>query len=403
VRHAPTLLVVAEDTPDRSAETANGSTMITANVMPLLARSMTVDLAYYADGRRELDDQVAGSCGRVAELPLRGARAGAAAALVRGLPRASWRRTSPAAVGALRSAAADADAIWVHGLHAFAAVCDAVRDTGIPVLAHEIDPWGEHLRRRAATRRGPRRWDDLLQARHVEALERRMFALAAAYSVVSPVDAAALAARLGGPVLTIPNGVQDAPPDGARPLAGVAAGTPTLGFLGSLNYPPNIDAVRRLVTGVLPAVTARVPAVQVHVAGRRAGPDVTALAGPRVHLHGTVERPHDFYRGVDVMVFPGAAGTGTKNTLAEALAAGAPVVAAAGAARGVPDDGQLVIADTDQDIAAAVAGLLADPARRAALGERARAWSAARHPGWDDTAAALAQALQLPAARTRGL
>ena len=201
--------------------------------------------------------------------------------------------------------------------------------------------------------------------------------------------------------MAIPNGVADLDArdrsDAAAPTtdATAAAGRPpTIGFLGTLAYPPNVDAVRRLVRTVLPRVAERVPGVQVHLAGRRATAEVTVLVGGAVHLRGTVERPADFFREMDVVVFPGDLGTGTKNTLSEALTAGAAVVASRTAARGVPDEGQLVLAGSDEEVARAVTDLLEDPQRRTALGARARAWGAARLPSWQDAAAAFATGLR---------
>ncbi len=399
------LVVVAEDAPDASPGTGNGSSMITANVLPLLARDLDVDLLHYDDGRRTLDDQVAAACRSVATLPVRSARSATLALPFTRLPRASWRRASPAALGRLAAALDGADAVWAHGLHVFPALCEVLERAaaqGSPrprVLVHEIDPWADHWTMRAAEQRGPRRWYDLYQARLATVVETRMSRLTDTYVVVSPTDAQRHCGRLGRPVVAIPNGVgtldrSDGAATGGREAPAPADRAPTIGFLGTLGYPPNVEAARRLVRAVLPRVAQRVPGVQVHLAGRRAGAEVTALAGGAVHLRGMVERPEDFFREMDVVVFPGDLGTGTKNTLAEALTAGATVVASRFAARGVPDEGQLVLAASDEEIATAVADLLGDPGRRALLARRARAWGGARLPSWQDAAAAFAAALR---------
>jgi glycosyltransferase involved in cell wall biosynthesis len=398
------LLVLAEDAPDASPQTGNGSSMITAHVLPLLAREMDVDLVHYDDGRRTLDAEVASACSDVATLPVRPARAAALALPFTGLPRASWRRASPDAVGRLAAALDRADAVWAHGLHVFPALSEVLERpaaAGRPrprVLVHEVDPWADHWTLRAADRRGPRRWYDLSQARRASAVEHRMSRLADTYVVVSPADAQRHSQRLGRPVVAIPNGVAvddvTGRPDAGSEAAVSAGRAPTIGFLGTLGYPPNVEAAQRLVRGVLPLVAERVPGVQVHLAGRRATPAVTALAGGAVRLRGMVERPAEFFREMDVVVFPGDLGTGRKNTLSEALTAGAAVVASRYAARGVPDEGQLVLAGSDAEIATAVADLLGDPGRRAGLGERARAWGTARLPSWQDAAAEFAARLR---------
>jgi glycosyltransferase involved in cell wall biosynthesis len=92
--------------------------------------------------------------------------------------------------------------------------------------------------------------------------------------------------------------------------------------------------------------------------------------------------------------------------VAEALAAGKAVVATPLAAEGMGarDGEQLVLAHESERIADAVADLLLDPARRSALGTRARAW-AREQLAWDAPAAAferLYDSLLAQPARARG-
>jgi glycosyltransferase involved in cell wall biosynthesis len=110
---------------------------------------------------------------------------------------------------------------------------------------------------------------------------------------------------------------------------------------------------------------------------------VEAALGPRALLVG--EQPPDavaaFCAAADLYVWP-AIGEAYGMALLEAQAAGLPVLA--GNARGVPDvvlDGEtgvLVPPDDPDAFAAALAGLLADPARRARLAEAARRHAATR-------------------------
>jgi glycosyltransferase involved in cell wall biosynthesis len=80
---------------------------------------------------------------------------------------------------------------------------------------------------------------------------------------------------------------------------------------------------------------------------------------------------------------------GLPNVVLEALASGTPVVTTAAGGIGAVvqhDDNALVVPERDPPaIAAAVAALAADPARRTRLGGRARALAAERF-GWPRTA-----------------
>ena len=85
-----------------------------------------------------------------------------------------------------------------------------------------------------------------------------------------------------------------------------------------------------------------------------------------------------------VVVAPLRLGGGMRVKVVEALAAGKAVVATPLAVEGlaVTDGGEVALARTDEEIAEAVAGLIGDPARRAALAARAHAWARA-HLGWE--------------------
>jgi glycosyltransferase involved in cell wall biosynthesis len=85
-----------------------------------------------------------------------------------------------------------------------------------------------------------------------------------------------------------------------------------------------------------------------------------------------------------VYACPMDSGTGIKNKLLEAMAAGAPAVATPLACQGlaVRDGEHLRIAEDDDGVAAALARLLTDPAEGARLAAAARAYVSARHD-WD--------------------
>jgi glycosyltransferase involved in cell wall biosynthesis len=83
-----------------------------------------------------------------------------------------------------------------------------------------------------------------------------------------------------------------------------------------------------------------------------------------------------------------ASGTGLKNKVLEAMAAGLPVVATSRAMNGIGAGAGVVIADTPEAMATAVIELLRDPARRAALGAAGRA-RVVEDFSWERSAAAI--------------
>ncbi len=122
----------------------------------------------------------------------------------------------------------------------------------------------------------------------------------------------------------------------------------------------------------LPAIRAREPRAVLVVLGE--GPErarLEALAGEGVYLPGRVGDVAAWYRRAQVLVHP-ARWEGFGLALLEAMLAGKPVVATrVSAAPEIVADGEsglLVRPDDSAELAQAVAGLLADPARATAMG-----------------------------------
>lgn len=370
------LLAVCESPPTLDPGTANGATLISAQVLPRLADDVEIDLLWFADRAAEPSPELLARCRSVTRLPLRSTRAALAASPVTSLPRATWQRAG--ADDLVRRRAADADVVYLHGLHVFSPAATL----SAPVVAHEIDPWSHYWSERAAQTGGARGLYDRVQARRARRLEREVGAVAARYVVVNRDDAARLSAELGRDVDGVPNGV-----DLARfaPRREDEVDPDLLVLVGTLDYPPNVAAVTELCTQVLPRVRARRPQTRLVVAGRRPVAQVRALAGDGVEVLGQVDDVRDVYARGAVAVYPGALGRGTKNTVLEALAVGCPVVCSPEAARGLPPGEHLLLGADPEQLARHVLDLLDDPERRARVGQAAAAVAHAL-PDWDRVA-----------------
>jgi phosphatidylinositol alpha-mannosyltransferase len=187
--------------------------------------------------------------------------------------------------------------------------------------------------------------------------------------------------HLGGDAVVIPNGVHVRAFAEGPPLPGHArgAGHPTVGFLGRYDEPRKglpvlLEAMRTVVRDH--------PDARLLVAGRGDPDDFAELVGedlaPHVTLLGELTEPEKaaFLRSVDVYCAPNLMGESFGVVLLEAMAAGAPVVASDldAFARVLADGaaGVLVRRGDAADLAAALSGLLAEPARRAQLAEAGR-------------------------------
>jgi phosphatidylinositol alpha-mannosyltransferase len=210
---------------------------------------------------------------------------------------------------------------------------------------------------------------------------------------VSPVARRVQVEHLGGDAVEIPNGIDVGAFARAAPLPGYPL-QGTVGFLGRFDEPRKgmsvlLDAVRRL------APTR--PDLRVLVAGSGDAEWLRHRAGPvadRLDILGPVDEPTKAaaLRSVEVFCAPHTGGESFGIVLAEAMAAGAPVLAsdldAFRAVLGEPEPaGVLFPAGDAAALAERLAALLDDPARRAALSRAGRARAAAFD--WPAVAAAV--------------
>lgn len=149
---------------------------------------------------------------------------------------------------------------------------------------------------------------------------------------------------------------------------------PTVVFEGSMEFLPNIDAACFLVREVFPLLQRLVPAARVVLVGRDPAPEVRSLAGPSVTVTGFVDDVRPYLDQASVFVCPMRTGAGIKNKLLQAWAMGKPVVATTVATGGlVVNEGQnILVRDTPEAIAEALARLLTDQHERRRLGEAGR-------------------------------
>jgi glycosyltransferase involved in cell wall biosynthesis len=147
----------------------------------------------------------------------------------------------------------------------------------------------------------------------------------------------------------------------------------TVGFIGSLDFLPNQEAVRWIIDELWPRVVERAPEARLAIAGS-SPPEW--LRRKAVDLRGNVDDAQAFMREMSVIIAPLFSGGGMRIKVLEAMALGKPIVATTLGAGGIEHDGTVVIADDVASFADSVVRLLHHPAE---LGAAARATVARRY------------------------
>jgi sugar transferase (PEP-CTERM/EpsH1 system associated) len=141
----------------------------------------------------------------------------------------------------------------------------------------------------------------------------------------------------------------------------VRAWQPYVLFSGSMDYRPNIDAVKYFCAEVLPLIREQLPKLQFIIAGRNPSSSILALkTDPNIEVTGAVPDMRPYLWGAAVAVAPMRIARGVQSKILEALASGIPVVATTAAASALPPSLRdlLLAADRPEDMSAAVLKLL---------------------------------------------
>lgn len=232
-------------------------------------------------------------------------------------------------------------------------------------------------------------WEEWAKLRHYEP---RAYGHFAQIVVTSPHDKGELKQLVNGhgdllpPVHVIPNGVDLDYFSAAQ--SDDAAEPDTLVFSGKMSYHANDDAARFLLTEVMPRLRRLRPRARLTIVGSQPAPGLRALveqtdAREYTTVTGYVDDLRPFLRRAQVAVCPMRIGVGIQNKALEAMAISRPVVCSPLVQRGLCCaaglNGALRVAETADQFAQSIAGLLARPNEARAAGVAARRYVEAHH------------------------
>jgi sugar transferase (PEP-CTERM/EpsH1 system associated) len=270
------------------------------------------------------------------------------------------------------------------------------------LIADIVDVDSEKWRALAETAKGPMRHVYRREWRKIAALEAQLVHASERTLLVSNAEAALLRRLV---------------PDGANRIQGVSNGVdhryfdptgftgpqqgdaPEFVFTGTMDYPPNADAVAWFANAILPLIRQVEPDARFTVAGANPSRETQGLADlGGVTVTGRVPDIRPFLARCTAAVAPMRIARGIQNKVLEAMAMARPVVLTSGALEGIDAiPGQdVLLADTEQDFANACLGAI--QGLHPGIGASARG-RIVRDYDWDTCLAAL-DTLPRPAEKT---
>lgn len=228
--------------------------------------------------------------------------------------------------------------------------------------------------------------------------ERRMVSIAQEAFLVTVREAAlfeSLAPESKGHMTVMGNGVD---PDFFNPnqtrVSPFRSGEKAVVFVGTMDYWPNIDAVRWFAMEVMPALRKVCPDSVFHVVGRNPTAEVVALEKLGVRISGPVPDVRPFLQHASAVVAPLRVSPGLPNKILEALSMGQPVVTTAACAQAIEtsESGGVLVAESVDGWIDHLHTLLNLSQRKRHLSERARETVLSRFK-WADQLAPLQHAL----------
>lgn len=254
---------------------------------------------------------------------------------------------------------------------------------GIPTVfdAHNVEH--ELLARVARTSPGfMKQMFNQSESRKLRRMERQIWDRATVCVATSERDAATLRQLTSTPVDVVPNGVDLDNFSIQSPESGIPG---EIVFTGAMRHQPNADGAVWFARAVLPTLRYQQENLHFSIVGADPPAEVVELASDAISVTGRVDDVRPYLQAAQVVVVPLHAGGGTRLKILEALASGRPVVSTSVGAEGLdvlPDE-HLLIADSAEAFARAVATLLEDQELAAQLAFNGRALVESRY-GWPE-------------------
>ncbi|MCB0519489.1 MAG: glycosyltransferase [Saprospiraceae bacterium] len=151
---------------------------------------------------------------------------------------------------------------------------------------------------------------------------------------------------------------------------------PSLAFIGALDWMPNQDGIIWFLEKVWPALAARFPKLEFHIAGKNTPDWLRKRARERVVFHGEVPDAKAFLNQHPALIAPLFSGSGIKIKVLEGMALGRSVFTTPIGAEGIParHGEQLFVANTPEKFIENIETAINNQNQMKKVGEAARAF-----------------------------
>ncbi len=247
----------------------------------------------------------------------------------------------------------------------------------------------------------PQNWINRREGKLLAQFEKQLAARAEHTLLVSDAEAELMRERAsdGRDVRALCNGIDAATfrPGCVQPTLALAGGGPDMIFTGQMDYPPNVEAVKRMAKSILPKIRKTHPKAQFHIVGRAPTESVVALdeiAG--CNVHGEVPDMRPYLAASDLVVAPLTLARGVQNKVLEGMAMELPVLLSPEAATGISatNGEHFLIAKDDDEFAELACQIIEDRQEAERLGKAAREF-VLENQSWGAMLAELPQLLGL--------
>ncbi len=147
---------------------------------------------------------------------------------------------------------------------------------------------------------------------------------------------------------------------------------PTVLFVGTFKWLPNIEAVDEIVAKIWPLVLKELPTAKLKIVGFSPTDKIKNYGkNPSVEVLGGIDDIREAFAAAHVLLAPIRSGKGTRYKVLEAMITGTPVVATTLAVEGldIKSGRDVLLADTSKSLASATVRLLKDESLQRKLSE----------------------------------